>query len=401
MGLEFDIFRADAGAFKRRESSASLEVSKAHTRALREAPSACLRAVLASASLLLCMVPTGAVAQQQIAVRETSSLSLPDVPLAKTDPENSAHEISLAEGSASVAGSVLDISGAAVPGAEVSLSHQDGTELHTMVSGADGEFNFTRIPPGPYLVVVNAKGFASFVSEEFTVAVQQAYEVPIVSLRVATASIEVMVRPIDLIAAEQIRAAEKQRLMGVIPNFYTSYIYDAAPLTWKQKFSLATRGTFDPVAMIGVGFAAAIEQANNSFPGYGQGAAGYSKRYAAKFVDGRSSDFLTHAVFPALFHQDPRYYYQGSGTVKSRLAHAVSSAFVTRSDGGRTVPNYSYLLGNMCAGALSNLYYPPGNRGAHLVFTNTAIGLAGRLGTNLLREFVTKRLTSNVPGDGR
>jgi len=401
MGLEFDIFRADAGAFKRRESSASLEVSKAHTRALRRAPSACLRAVLASASLLLCMVPTGAVAQQQIAVRETSSLSLPDVPLAKTDPENSAHEISLAEGSASVAGSVLDISGAAVPGAEVSLSHQDGTELHTMVSGADGEFNFTRIPPGPYLVVVNAKGFASFVSEEFTVAVQQAYEVPIVSLRVATASIEVMVRPIDLIAAEQIRAAEKQRLMGVIPNFYTSYIYDAAPLTWKQKFSLATRGTFDPVAMIGVGFAAAIEQANNSFPGYGQGAAGYSKRYAAKFVDGRSSDFLTHAVFPALFHQDPRYYYQGSGTVKSRLAHAVSSAFVTRSDGGRTVPNYSYLLGNMCAGALSNLYYPPGNRGAHLVFTNTAIGLAGRLGTNLLREFVTKRLTSNVPGDGR
>jgi hypothetical protein len=401
MGLEFDIFRADAGAFKRRESSASLEVSKAHKRALRKAPSACLRAVLASASLLLCMVPTRAVAQQQIAVRETSSLSLMGAPLAKTDPENSAHEISLAEGSASVAGSVLDISGAAVPGAEVSLSHQDGTELHTMVSGVDGEFNFTRIPPGPYLVVVNAKGFASFVSEEFTVAVQQAYDVPIVSLRVATASIEVLVRPIDLIAAEQIRAAEKQRLMGVIPNFYTSYIYDAAPLTWKQKFSLATRGTFDPVAMIGVGFAAAIEQANNSFPGYGQGAAGYSKRYAAKFVDGRSSDFLTHAVFPALFHQDPRYYYQGSGTVKSRLAHAVSSAFVTRSDSGRTVPNYSYLLGNLCAGALSNLYYPPGNRGAHLVFTNTAIGLAGRLGTNLLREFVTKRLTSNVPGDGR
>ena len=400
MGLELDIFRVDA-AFKRRESSASLEVAKAHKLALRKAPSPCLRAALASASLLLCMVPTRAGAQQQIAVRETSSHSLPDAPLAKTDPENSAHEKSLAEGSASVAGSVLDISGAAVPGAEVNLSHQDGTELHTMVSGADGEFNFTKIPPGPYLVVVNAKGFTPFVSEEFTVAVQQAYEVPIVSLSVATASIEVVVRPIDLIAAEQIRAAEKQRLMGVIPNFYTSYIYDAAPLTWRQKFSLATRGTFDPVAMIGVGFAAGIEQANNSFPGYGQGAAGYGKRYAAKFVDGRSSDFLTHAVFPALFHEDPRYYYRGVGTVKARLAHAVSSAFVTRSDSGRTVPNYSYLLGNMCAGALSNLYYPSANRGAHLVFTNAAIGLAGRLGTNLLREFVTKRMTSNVPGDGR
>jgi hypothetical protein len=370
-------------------------------RVLRKAPCARLHAVLASASLLLCMVPTNALALQQVAGRETSSPSLPDAPLAKKDPQNSAQQAPLEEGSASVAGTVLDISGAAVPGAEVNLTHQDGSEMHTIVSEEDGEFTFTKIPPGPYLVVVNAKGFAPFVSEEFVVAVQQVFEVPIVSLSVATASIEVTVRPIELIAAEQIRAEEKQRLMGVIPNFYTSYIYDAAPLTWTQKFSLATRGTFDPVAVIGVGFAAGIEQANNSYAGYGQGAAGYSKRYAAKFVDGRSSDFLTHAVFPALFHQDPRYYYQGSGTVRSRLVHAVSSAFVTRSDSGRTEPNYSYLLGNMSAAALSNLYYPPGNRGAHLVFTNTALGLAGRLGTNLIREFLSKRLTTNVPGNGR
>lgn len=368
-------------------------------RPLRKGPCACLHAVLASASLLLCMVPTRALAQQQIAGREISRRSLPDAPLAKTDPRNSAQQTSLAEGSASVAGTVVDVRGAAVPGAEVTLTHGDGTESHTMVSESDGEFNFTKIPPGPYLVVVNAKGFAPFTSEEFVVAVQQAYEVPIISLSIATASIDVTVRPTDLIAAEQIRAQEKQRLMGVIPNFYTSYIYDAAPLTWEQKFSLAARGTFDPVAGIGVGFAAGIEQANNSYPGYGQGAAGYSKRYAAKFVDGRSSDFLTHAVFPSLFHQDPRYYYQGAGTFKSRLVHAVGNAFVTRSDSGRNVPNYSYLLGNLSAAALSNLYYPQANRGAHLVFTNTAIGLAGRLGTNLMREFFSKRLTTNVPGN--
>ena len=414
MALEFAIFRAEAGACTWQECPRNLAAAKAQAqllgalvsslvskRASRKPPRACLPAVLASALLLLCMVPTRAIAQEQIAVRETSSRSLPDAPLAKTDPENSAvMKYPLPEESASVAGTVLDISGAAVPGAEVSLSHRDGTELHTMVSGADGEFNFTKIHPGPYLVVVNAKGFAPFVSEEFTVAVQQAYEVPIVSLSVATASIEVMVRPIDLIAAEQIRAAEKQRLMGVIPNFYTSYIYDAAPLTWKQKFSFAARGTFDPVAMIGVGFAAGIEQANNSFPGYGQGAAGYCKRYAAKFVDGRSSDFLTHAVFPSVFHQDPRYYYQGFGTVKSRLVHAVSSAFVTRSDSGRTEPNYSYLLGDTSAAALSNLYYPQANHGAHLVFTNAAVGLAGRVGGNLLREFLPKRMTTNVPVNG-
>ena len=356
-----------------------------------------LHAVLTSVSLLLCLVPAGVLAKQT-AGHEISSHSLPDDPSPKSGPRGSAEQFRSAEGSASVAGTVLDLSGAAVPGAEVSLVLGDGTQLHTMVSEANGEFNFAKIPPGSYLVIVNAKGFAPFTSPEFDLTAQQTYEVPNVSLSVATANTEVTVRPTDLIATEQIKAEEKQRLIGIIPNFYTSYIHDAAPLTAKQKFALATRGTFDPVALIGVGMAAGMEQATNAYAGYGQGAAGYSKRYAAKFVDGRSSDFLTHAVFPALFHQDPRYYYQGSGSVKSRLGHAVGSAFVTRNDIGRTVPNYSYLLGNMCSGALSNLYYPQANRGVRLVFTNAAVGLAGRVGTNLLREFA-KRLTTNVPSD--
>ncbi|HEX8878901.1 MAG TPA: carboxypeptidase-like regulatory domain-containing protein, partial [Candidatus Acidoferrum sp.] len=317
-----------------------------------------------------------------------------------TGPKSSAQQSLFAEGSANVAGTVLDVSGAAVPGAEVSLMHGDGTQLRAIVSEANGEFSFTKIPPGSYLVMVSAKGFAPFTSPEFDVTEQQTYEVLDVSLSVATANIEVTVRPTDLIAAGQIKAEEKQRLMGVIPNFYTSYIHDAAPLTAKQKFSLATRGTFDPVALIGVGMAAGMEQGTNTYVGYGQGAAGYSKRYAARLVDGRISDFMTHAAFPALLHQDPRYYYQGSGSVKSRLLHAVSSAFLTRNDNGRRAPNYSYLLGNMCSGALSNLYYPQANRGPNLVFTNAAIGLAGRIGGNILREF-SKRLTTNVPGDGR
>jgi hypothetical protein len=370
-------------------------------RALGKAPWPHLHAVLASASLLLCMVPPSGLAQQQTAGSEISSRSLPNAPLPKSGPQSSARESHSEEGSASVAGTVLDVSGATVSGADVSLMHRDGTQLHTMVSEADGEFNFAKISPGPYLVVVNAQGFAPFTSAEFVVSGQQAYDMPDVLLSVATASIEVTVRPTDLIAAEQIRAEEKQRLIGVIPNFYTSYIYDAAPLTWKQKFSLAARGTFDPVSVIGVGVAAGIEQANNSYAGYGQGAAGYSKRFAAKFVDGRTSDFLTHAVFPSLFHQDPRYYYQGSGSVRSRFVHAVGSAFVTRSDSGRTAPNYSYLLGDLCAGALSNLYYPPANRGAGLVFNKAAVGLAGRVGGNLIREFLSKRLTTNAPGDGK
>jgi Carboxypeptidase regulatory-like domain len=372
-------------------------------RALRKGLHPLLPTILASGSLLVwpCGVPASVLAQQQTAGPAISSLSLPDAPLPHPNPRNSAQHTIPAEGSASVAGTVLDASGATVSGADVSLMHGDGSQLHTMVSEANGEFNFTKLPAGSYLVVVNAKGFAPFTSAEFGVAVQQAYGLPDVSLSVATAAMEVIVRPTDLIAAEQIRAEEKQRLIGVIPNFYTSYIYDAAPLTSKQKFSLATRGTFDPVSMLGVAFAAGIEQQTNAFSGYGQGAAGYSKRFAAKFVDGRTSDLLTHAVFPALLHQDPRYYYQGSGSVKSRLKHAVVSAFLTRSDSGRTVPNTSYFLGDLSSAALSNLYYPQANRGAHTVFTNAAVGLAGRVGTNLIREFLSKRLSTDVIGKGR
>jgi carboxypeptidase family protein len=370
-------------------------------RASRKAPSPRLRAALASVALLLWLVPAIAPAQQRTPGPELSGPSLPDAPIPNSYPQNPSRQTPPAEGSASVAGTVLDVTGATVSGADVSLMHGDGTQLHTMVPEPNGEFAFTQVPAGSYLVTVNAKGFAPFTSPQFVIAVQQAYEVPGVSLSVASANMEVTVRPTELIAAEQIRAEEKQRLVGFFPNFYTSYIYDAAPLTAKQKFSLAVRGTFDPVAMLGVGIAAGIEQATNAYAGYGQGAAGYSKRFAAKFADGRSSDFLTHAVFPALLHQDPRYYYQGSGSVKSRLAHAVTSAFVARSDTGRPVPNTSYFLGDLCAGALSNLYYPKANRGANLVFTNAAVGLAGRIGTNLMREFLSRHLSTNVTGNGK
>jgi hypothetical protein len=116
-------------------------------------------------------------------------------------------------------------------------------------------------------VIVNAKGFAPFTSAAFVVTEEQAYEIPDVLLSAAPASIEVTVRPTDLITAEQIKSEEKQRLIGVIPNFYTSYIYDAAPLTWKQKFSLAARGTFDPVSMIREFLS---KRSTTNAPGYGR-----------------------------------------------------------------------------------------------------------------------------------
>jgi len=296
---------------------------------------------------------------------------------------------------------VLDGSGAAISDAQVSLTHRDGIQLRSQKAGGSGEFAFTKLPAGSYLVIVNAQGFAPFTSKEFVVTAQQSYEILNIALSVATTSTEVTVRPTEVIAAEQIKAEEKQRVLGVIPNFYISYVYNAAPMTTKQKFSLASRDTFDPISLLGVGLAAGIEQANNTYAGYGQGAAGYGKRFAAQFGDGRSSDFLSHAVFPSLFHQDPRYFYQGTGSNKSRLVHALSYSVIARSDTGKPMPNYSYFLAAICSGALSNAYYPHADRGINLVFTNAAIGIAGRAGGTVIREFFSKRLTTNVPGNGK
>jgi hypothetical protein len=201
-----------------------------------------------------------------------------------------------------------------------------------------------------------------------------------------------------VIAAAQVKAEEKQRVLGVIPNFYTSYIPNAVPLSAKQKYTFAIRDTFDPVGFVGTAIGAGIEQANDSFKGYGQGAAGYGKRYAALYGDGLTSDILSHAVFPALFHQDPRYFYQGTGTFKSRLFHAISFSVVARSDSGKTMPNYSYLLGDIGSGALSNLYYPHADRGAGLVFSNAAIGIAGRAAGSIIQEFLLPHLTTNHAG---
>jgi hypothetical protein len=347
------------------------------------------------------MAPANAFAQQQIAALETNSSSLPDAPSPQSGPQGSDEQPSSAEGAASVSGTVLDGSGAVVSGAQVSLSHRDGTESHTMLSGANGEFTFTRLPAGSYLVIVNAKGFTSFTSGEFNLSPQQSYSVPKISLSVGMASTEVIVRPTEVIAAEQIKAEEKQRLLGVFPNFYVSYVHDPAPLTVKQKFSLASHDTLDWTSFVGITLTAGIEQANNSYAGYGQGAAGYGKRWAARFGDGRSSDYLSHAVFASLFHQDPRYFYQGTGTKKSRLYHALSSSFIARGDNGKNMPNYSYLFGDICSGALSNAYYPHADRGAGLVFTNSFIGLAGRSGTAVLQEFLGKKVTKNVPADAK
>ena len=361
-----------------------------------------IRIAPACACLLFFVVSTVAIAQQQVARVSVSSDALPDAPEPQTGVQQGAEQSWHAEGNASIAGIVHDTAGALVAGAQVSLTQRDGRNLHTVESGANGDFTFTKLPAGSYLVIVNAKSFALFTSEEITLSPLQSFIIPNITLNVGANVAEVTVRPTEVIAAEQIKQEEKQRLLGILPDFYVSYVWDAAPLNSKQKYSMALRDILDPTTFIGVSIGAGIQQARNTFPGFGQGAAGYGERWGALFANGKTSDFLSRAVFPSVFHQDPRYFYQGSATSTwSRTKHAIGYAFVARSDSGHLMPNYSLFLGNLSSGALSNVYYPDSSRGAGLIFENAALGFAGRITQDLAHEFLFQHLTKHVLGKGK
>jgi hypothetical protein len=344
---------------------------------------------------------SGRISKRQTATTEAIGSEAGEAPFAQSARPGSFLQSQAPEASGRILGRILDVNGGGVPGALIKLTNASASLQYTLVSGGNGEFAFTSLPPGTYFITVNATGFEPYTSAKFTISTGQAYELPNIQLSIATQRQTVVVRPTEVIAQMQMKTEEKQRLVGVLPNFYTSYVWNAAPLNTKQKFSLKTRDLFDPGYLLGIGVAAGIEQANNSFAGYGQGAAGYGKRFAAGFGDRLIGGLLSQAVFPSILHQDPRYFYQGSGSVKSRLIHALSWAVIARSDSGHSVPNYSYLLGDLAGGALSNLYYPRANRGAGLVFTNFAIGVAGQAADGAFREFVAKRLTRNVAGNGK
>ena len=164
------------------------------------------------------------------------------------------------------------------------------------------------------------------------------------------------------IAKEQIKEAEKQRILGIVPQFNVPNVPDAVRLSPGQKFELALKSAVDPFTFVFSGMSSGISQAQNSFPGYGQGAEGYAKRFAASYVDSFDGTMIGNAMLPIVLHQDPRYFRKGSGSVASRIGYAIFSTFRCKGDSGHWQPNFSNLLGNFAAGGISNLYYPAGDR---------------------------------------
>jgi hypothetical protein len=150
------------------------------------------------------------------------------------------------------------------------------------------------------------------------------------------------------------------RLFYALPNYLTVENADQLPpLTAGQKFKLQARSQFDLVEFPWYGFLAAISQAQNSEPGYGQGADGYAKRYGAAWGDGGIENFMTGAVLPSLLHQDPRYFQLGKGSFWHRTRYAVGRILITRSDSGNKEFNSSEIFGSAFAAGVSTYTYHP------------------------------------------
>ena len=249
-----------------------------------------------------------------------------------------------------ISGTILDQTGAVAIGAHARLTRIGQSPSQEFVSGDNGQFSFSDVPPGPFHLTVTAPGFTSQVfSGELSSG--QVYLVPPIVLAIARAETEVNVGvPTVEVAEAQIKQQEKQRVLAIIPNFYVSYVPDAAPLNAKQKFELAWKVAVDPVPSLGVAAVAGFEQAGNALGGYGQGAKGYGKRYGAVHGNALAAIFIGNAIMPSLLKQDPRYFYKGTGTTRSRVLYALASSVICKGDNKRWQPNYSSIIGSLAAG---------------------------------------------------
>ena len=198
------------------------------------------------------------------------------------------------------------------------------------------------------------------------------------------------------LAEVQIKDQEQQRVLGIVPNFYVSYLPDAVPLSPKQKFELAWRSSVDPFTFIAVGALAGGQQARNGFSGYGQGAQGYAQRYGATYGDVVIGTFLGSAIMPSLLKQDPRYFYKGTGSKRSRFLYALSSPFMCKGDNGRWQPNYSFMIGSFATAGIANAYYPPTNRGVGAVAETALVRLGENAIASVFQEFIVRKLTPKV-----
>jgi hypothetical protein len=204
----------------------------------------------------------------------------------------------------SIYGTVIDADGGIISGASVTLTSARGREERTLFSNSNGEFSFSELPPGKFRLTITSPDMQPFVSDDIALGADERRQLPQISMAIAgaTTEVKVVLTPAG-VAEEQVKAAEHQRVLGIIPYFYSSYIWAAEPLDARQKFDLAFHSLTDPIEFVGTGIIAGAGQATDTFPGYGQGAGGFAKRYGAAYADEVSGKIIGSAILPSLIHQ--------------------------------------------------------------------------------------------------
>ena len=297
-----------------------------------------------------------------------------------------------------ITGTVTAHDGTPLQGVNVQLAAPGLSNEPVARTDAGGMFTFQLVHAGPFELVATVAGFSpERVQGQLSPGKPLALPPIVLSIATAVSDVRVTVSERE-IAQAQVDMEEKQRVFGVIPNFLVSYDWKPAPLDAKQKFHLSWRLATDPVSLGVAGIVAGVQQANNDYPGFGQGAAGYGKRFGADYGDLFIGTMLGSAVLPIVFRQDPRFLYKSTGSITNRALYAISATVICRSDKGKWEPNYSNVLGSLGAGAISNLYYPETNRNdAATTVENGLLGVAtGAIG-NLFEEFLVRKLTPHLP----
>ncbi len=338
--------------------------------------------------LRVCLLCVGLAALPALALgQQTDALQSADEPNSAGEPPSTA----------TIIGTVKDTNGEVVPQAMAVLTTAVAEQKYTATTDSNGFFSLSA-SPGTYALAVSSPGLVSWTSS-LTLTGGEYREIAGIVLKVNAVVSTVRVGGSrEEIAAEEVRVEETQRIIGAFPNFYVTYDPDPVPLTTKQKFSMDWKFSIDPFAFVGAGITAGIEQAQNDFSGYGQGAQGYGKRFGAAYADDFVSNMIGGAILPSLLHQDPRYYYRGKGSVAARAAYAVSTIFICKGDNGHWQPNYSFIAGNFISGAISNLYYPKQSRGLAITLDNGLIATAMGATGALAEEFLLRTFTRGAKG---
>jgi hypothetical protein len=293
-----------------------------------------------------------------------------------------------------VLGTVVDTSDDPIPGANVVLRGPAGERL-TAVTKDDGGFAFEQAPAGvAYQITVTAEGFADW-NSSITVEPGQNKTLEAVTLRILAVQRAVTVSYSSKeVAAQQLKDEEQQRVLRFVPNMYVVYESHPEPLTTRMKFHMAYKDLTHPVFFARTAAWAGVQQARNNPDEWRQGAQGYGKRLGAGFVDGVSGSLISNAILPSLLHQDPRYFYQGSGTKKSRALHAMLAPVVCKGDNGAWQPNYSQWGGSLIGYSISTAYYPSSDRTAGHVFQTFGIDMGLHVVGSLAQEFILGKFTS-------